>query len=769
MTINASSSLVLSLFTQSGSTALTLPLAMPTVAASPSDAVIAFRRLIVPGAETKGLEQEAKDPITLSAIAQFRQALETAKDLDKALSDPRVLTVLMPALGLPDQVGNPGMVKRALLSDPNDPEGVAAQLGTTWVNAAATLNLLLTSTPKTVAYVGLTDAETTAVASQLRMGEAVMTAPTYPPPLPRVSAFDGLADSVTTALAGQLRPGENATMDRAKLELDYSATLTAVTIRMGELPDSDLPGIVRDALQQTALLIGTGKFDSALSAIDLALTDLESAGGISAEQTRAGRLALMESGIAVAQMARDAFGVAERIEKLVMLDTPDNPAWSSAYKVRLDAFHKDGIERNANFALEVAAAMAQRMVDSSINSFDADLAKSYSDRSTIVLNSRDGRPTTTPIEDVPIKRISETEATAVVEAMKNTPPPNLPRGQLEVAYGAKAALSAITLGETPPVGLAMSAWNALREMAPMVRAGSYASALQRLDDALIEVEADTSLSASMSRDARAALLEASISLEQVRRNAAGVAERIERLAVLDAPGSDAWSKEFQRRLESFHQDGINGNVNFALEVSAAMADRMLTSAVTIEEQNRAQSLYTRSQQVLNGRDGRPYSTSSVGSVTRIMTSEASLIVEQMKFVSSLGSLADPKMLDILTSGYTKYEYRTGLSTTNPGMADAIYFMENAKNMKTAYDILANSVMSRVVLGALGLPIEIAIQPIETQARAITTRMNLADLQNADKVNAFAERFLMAEATAAIAAASVPQDPFAMITSLSIQV
>lgn len=769
MTINASSSLVLSLFTQSGSTALTLPLAMPPVAASPSDAVIAFRRLIVPGAETKGLEQEGKDPITLSAIAQFRQALETAKDLDKALSDPRVLTVLMPALGLPDQVGNPGMVKRALLSDPNDPEGVAAQLGTTWVNAAATLNLLLTSTPKTVAYVGLTDAETTAVAGQLRMGEAVMTAPAYPPPLPRVRAFDGLADSVTTALAGQLRPGENATMDRAKLELDYTATLTAVTIRMGELPDSDLPGIVRDALQQTALLIGTGKFDSALSTIDLALTDLESAGGISAEQTRAGRLALMESGIALAQMGRDAFGVAERIERLVMLDTPSNPAWSSAYKVRLDAFHKDGIERNANFALEVAAAMAQRMVDSSINSFDADLAKSYSDRSTIVLDSRDGRPTTTPIEDVPIKRISETEATAVVEAMKNTPPPNLPRGQLEVTYGAKAALSAITLGETPPVGLAMSAWNALREMAPMVRAGSYASALQRLDDALIEVEADTSLPASMSRDARAALLEASISLEQVRRNAAGVAERIERLTALDAPGSDAWSKEFQRRLESFHQDGINENVNFALEVSAAMADRMLTTAVTIEEQNRAQSLYTRSQQVLNGRDGRPYSTSSVGSVTRIMTSEASLIVEQMKFVSPLGSLADPKMLDILTSGYTKYEYRTGLSTTNPGMADAIYFMENAKNMKTAYDILANSVMSRVILGALGLPIEIAIQPIETQARAITTRMNLADLQKADKVNAFAERFLMAEATAAIAAASVPQDPFAMITSLSIQV
>jgi hypothetical protein len=742
---------------------------MQPPAASPSDAVVAFRRLITDGAEEKGIEQESKDPITLSVIAQFLQALSTAKDLEQALSDPRVLTVLMPALGLPDQVGNPGMVKRALLSDPNDPEGVAAQLGTTWVNAAATLNLLQTSTPKTVAYEGLTDTELTAVAAQLRMGEAVMTAPAYPAPLPRVRAFDGLADSVTTALAGQLRPGENATTDRAKLELDYTATLTAVIIRMGELPPSDVPTITRDALQQMALQVGTGSFESALTTIDLALSDLDSASGLSPEQLRAGRVALMESGIALEQMRRDPFGVTARIEKLIALDSPSNPTWAPAFKARLDAFHKDGTEKNSNFALEVAAAMAQRMIDESSNSFDTDLAQSYLDRSMTVLTGRDGRPTTTPIQDVPINRISQTEATAVVDAMKNTPTPNLPRAQLEVTYGAAAALSAITLGEAPPIGLAMPAWNALREMAPMVRAGSYSSALQRLDDALAEVEADTSLPASMSRDARAALLEASISLEQVRRNADGVAERLERLAALDAPGRAVWSQGFQRRLEGFHQVGINGNVNFALEVSAAMANRMLGASITIEEENLAQSLYTRSQQVLNGRDGRPFAASSTGTQPRIMSYEASQIVEQMKFVSPLGSLADPKMLEILTDGYTKYEYRTALSTTNPGMADAIYFTESAKNITTAYDILANAVLSRVVLGALGLPIEIAIQPVETQARAITSRLNLADLQDPKKVNALAERFLMAEATAAAAAASQATDPFAIITSLSIQV
>lgn len=768
MSINSSSTLVLSLFTPASSTSLVLPMAMAAPAASPSDAVIAFRRVTASGAEEKGIEQEKKDPITLTAIAQFRQALETSQNLDKALSDPRVLKVLMPALGLPDQVGNPGLVKRALLSDPNDPESVAAQLGSTWVNAAATLNLLATSTPKAVAYVGLTDKETMAVAGQLRMGEAILTTPTSAPPMPRARAFDGLADQITTALAGQLRPGENASMDRAKREVDYTAALTAVTIRIAELPPGDLPGVARDGLQSMAMWLGSGNFTAALSAVDQALTDLNSSSGISAEQLRAGRIALMEGGIALAQMQRDAFGVAERLEKLVALDEPGNPTWSPAYKVRLDAFQKDGAEKNVNFALEVAGAMAQRMKNSATNSLDKDLAQTYADRATMLLKDRDGRPTKTPVEGVPIARISQTEASAVIDAMKNTAPPVLPRAQLEVNYTAGAALSAIKLGDLPPVGLPMTAFNALRAMAPLVRAGSYSSALQGLDNALASLEGDTSIPAFMARDGRAALLEASISLEQVRRNAAGVAERIEKLAALDTPEDAMRSRTYQLRLENFYKDGIDGNVNFALEVSSAMANRMLSAAATIEEQSLAQSLYNRSQQLLNGRDGRPFAASSDGSQPRISAAEASKVVDKMKWVSPLGSLADPKMLDILTSGYTKYEYRSGLSASNPGMSDAIYFTENAKNIKTPYDILSSSVMSRVVLGALGIPLEIAIQPIETQARAISSRLNMADLQKPEKVAAIAERFLMAQATAASSAASVPQDPLAMITSLSIQ-
>jgi hypothetical protein len=165
--------------------------------------VAAFRRVTKAGEEEKGLARERKDNVTLTALAQFRQALDAAPNIDRALSDPRVLKVLMPALGLPDQVGNPGLVRRALLSDPKDPKGVAAQLGTTWRNAATTLNLKASTTPKTVAFEGLTDRETIAVAQQLRIGEAVLTAPASRAAAPKPRAFDGLQDKVTSALIGR--------------------------------------------------------------------------------------------------------------------------------------------------------------------------------------------------------------------------------------------------------------------------------------------------------------------------------------------------------------------------------------------------------------------------------------------------------------------------------------------------------------------------------------------------------------------------------------
>jgi hypothetical protein len=104
----------------------------------------ALRRVTAEGAEAKGIAREEKDPVTLSALARFRSALDKAGTIEDALSDPRILKVILPALGLPDQAGNAGLVRRALLSDPTDTDGLATRLGSTWKAAAATLGVYAT-------------------------------------------------------------------------------------------------------------------------------------------------------------------------------------------------------------------------------------------------------------------------------------------------------------------------------------------------------------------------------------------------------------------------------------------------------------------------------------------------------------------------------------------------------------------------------------------------------------------------------------------------
>ena len=107
----------------------------------PAAAIALLRRATAPGAAAKGEARERKDPVVITALAQFDKALAAAPDLKAALADPRVLAVLLPALGLGDQLGNPGLARRALLADPAAKDGLLAKVDARWKAAAQTLGL----------------------------------------------------------------------------------------------------------------------------------------------------------------------------------------------------------------------------------------------------------------------------------------------------------------------------------------------------------------------------------------------------------------------------------------------------------------------------------------------------------------------------------------------------------------------------------------------------------------------------------------------------
>lgn len=105
-------------------------------------AIPALRQALTPAAEARAMARFAKDPAINRQLDAFTRAVERAPDLRTALRDPRVLGVLLPAMGLPDAVGQAGLAQRALTADPKDPNGLLARLSDPrWKSVAETLDL----------------------------------------------------------------------------------------------------------------------------------------------------------------------------------------------------------------------------------------------------------------------------------------------------------------------------------------------------------------------------------------------------------------------------------------------------------------------------------------------------------------------------------------------------------------------------------------------------------------------------------------------------
>ena len=113
----------------------------------------------------------------------------------------------------------------------------------------------------------------------------------------------------------------------------------------------------------------------------------------------------------------------------------------------------------------------------------------------------------------------------------------------------------------------------------------------------------------------------------------------------------------------------------------------------------------------------------------------------------MDALRDPAVQKKLTEGYTAYQWRVSKDNEANGIADALYFQQRMASGRalSVYEVLGDAVLRRVVTGALGLPDAIAIQEVETQARAVTSRIDLSRLTDPRQATKLAERYVMAAA------------------------
>ncbi|MDP3897571.1 MAG: DUF1217 domain-containing protein [Mesorhizobium sp.] len=90
--------------------------------------------------------------------------------------------------------------------------------------------------------------------------------------------------------------------------------------------------------------------------------------------------------------------------------------------------------------------------------------------------------------------------------------------------------------------------------------------------------------------------------------------------------------------------------------------------------------------------------------------------------------------------YMRQTLEQDAGADNEGVRLALYFERKASKIEDAYDILADSALTKVVFTALGLPSSFSSANIDKQAALLTSRLDFADFKDADLTATFLKRF-----------------------------
>jgi hypothetical protein len=214
---------------------------------------------------------------------------------------------------------------------------------------------------------------------------------------------------------------------------------------------------------------------------------------------------------------------------------------------------------------------------------------------------------------------------------------------------------------------------------------------------------------------------------------------------------------FRRVLKPGEEERALGRI--ATEPQQKRAMEQFKRAVDRAPDVRAALRDPRVLQVLTSALGIPEGGSQPGLATRVLLSD---LKDEKSLANTLGdrrwksaaetlslakggitALRDPQLQASLADGLRRAQWNQNLEKEQPGLGDAVLFKERATAVDgNIYAVLGDPIIRRVVTGALGLPMQIAIQPVETQARAVRARLDISKLENPKEVQRLAERYLM---------------------------
>jgi hypothetical protein len=111
----------------------------------------------------------------------------------------------------------------------------------------------------------------------------------------------------------------------------------------------------------------------------------------------------------------------------------------------------------------------------------------------------------------------------------------------------------------------------------------------------------------------------------------------------------------------------------------------------------------------------------------------------------LSIIKDPATLDAIANGYAQVQWETSLDQTTPGLSSALDFRSRAGTIKSVDQVLGDPTFRTVVTTALGIPQQIAFQPLEAQEKAISSQLDVTKFKDPAFVENFTKQYLIANA------------------------
>lgn len=110
--------------------------------------------------------------------------------------------------------------------------------------------------------------------------------------------------------------------------------------------------------------------------------------------------------------------------------------------------------------------------------------------------------------------------------------------------------------------------------------------------------------------------------------------------------------------------------------------------------------------------------------------------------TGVDTLKDPKTIEDLTDALLRSRYERTVAEGSAEVSNARYFKRAiADASDNVFKILGDRVLREVVTKTLGLPLQIAVQSVDTQGRAVTSRLDISRFQDPRFVDQFIQRYL----------------------------